>query len=100
MEYFLKKTIRIAPLFVMLLAIVEIVLSTQLAGSGVMVSLLDRRIDTLSAENELLAQEVASASSLLTITAKAEAMGLAVAKPEQALTLGPDTLRVAFGRPQ
>lgn len=63
------------PLIAAVLVVVEIGLSNEFAGMSRNAMQLDSDIETLRTENELLSQKVASASSLLTIEAKAAAMG-------------------------
>ena len=63
--------LRFAPLCAVLLAILELVVSNQFAGSGKVLRTADISIDAVRSENAVLEQKLASASSLLTIHAKA-----------------------------
>lgn len=67
--------IRLLPLVVVLLLVVEIIVTNELAGYGKKVAETDRAIDVLREENQLLQEKVASLSSLLTIEEKAHALG-------------------------
>lgn len=96
----IRVIIRFAPLCAMLLIAAEIVMTTQLAGSGQEMRALDTAIEKLRYESELLTQQVASASSLLTVGAKAKELGFVEATPKQLFTLGPETLPVALRYPQ
>lgn len=96
----MKRFLRFAPFFAMLLVAIEIAMTTQLAGSGKDVRHMDMAIDRLSADNQILIQQVASASSLLTIDAQAKALGFIEPTATHVITMGSDTLRVALGYPQ
>ena len=63
------------PFLVVLLLVVEILVTNELAGFGKKVSDTDRAIDTMKEENQLLQEKVASLSSLLTIEEKSRSMG-------------------------
>lgn len=96
MRNWLKATILYAPFIVILLAVVEIILANQLAGSGKTIRSVDIAIDSLRDENKLLEQQIASASSLLTVESRAKQMGFIEPKSTQYVTLAPDQLPVAF----
>ncbi len=66
---------RILPLIVVLLLVVEILVTNELAGFGRKVGDANRAIDALKEENQLLQEKVASLSSLLTVEEKARALG-------------------------
>lgn len=100
MKRFIHRCLRIAPLFAMLVIAVEIVVTTQLAGSGKEVRALDMAIEEVRQENEVLALSVASASSLLTIHARAAEMGFVEPTVKQTITMDSESLPVAFGLSQ
>ncbi len=66
---------RIIGLIVVLLLVVEILVTNELAGFGRKVGGANRAIDALKEENQLLQEKVASLSSLLTVEEKARALG-------------------------
>lgn len=72
---FIRSGIRFLPLVAVLLLVVEILVTNELAGFGKKVTEADRAIDTLKEENQLLQEKVASFSSLLAIEEKARALG-------------------------
>lgn len=84
----------------MLLVAIEILATTQLAGSGQEMRTIEQRIAVVKQENEILAQEVASASSLLTVSVRAKELGMVDVAPKQIIPLGPGTIRVALGHLQ
>lgn len=75
-------------------------MTNQMAGSGKVVHAVDISIDKLRGENELLAELVASASSLLTISAKAKQLGLRETTTNQYVTIAPQDLPVAYNGSQ
>lgn len=89
---FMRMGIRLLPFLVIILLVVEILVTNELAGYGRIVSEADRSIDTVREENQLLQEKIASLSSLMVIEAKAREMGFAVSPP--AITVG--TENVAF----
>lgn len=92
--------IRSLPLIVVILGVVEIILTNQLAGSGKAVRMVDLTVDEIRQQNELLEQRVASASSLMTIASRAQEMGFVEPTKSQYLTIAPQELPVAFNNPQ
>lgn len=86
MVSFVRSGIRFLPILAVVLLIVEILVTNELAGFGKKVAQTDGAIDTLKEENQLLQEKVASLSSLLTIEEKARALGF-VATPA-VVTLG------------
>jgi cell division protein FtsL len=88
--------LRLLPILAVTLAIIQIVLTNQLAGSGKKVRSVDITVDQIRQENDMLEQKVASASSLLTISAKATEMGFVEPSKSQYLTIVPEQLPVAF----
>lgn len=69
------KALRFLPIIAILLLVVEMLVTNELAGFGKRVAETDRAIDTLKEKNQLLGEKVASLSSLLTIEAKARTLG-------------------------
>jgi hypothetical protein len=100
MKKIISSLFALLPVSVILLIIVEIILTNQTAGSGKVAHSVDISIDVLRQENELLAEQVASASSLMTISAKAKEMGLREAAGTQYLTIAPQDLPVAYNGSQ
>ncbi|OGG11279.1 hypothetical protein A2Z00_02220 [Candidatus Gottesmanbacteria bacterium RBG_13_45_10] len=96
----IRNCLRSIPFIVAMLIVIEIVMTNQLVGSGREVSQIDSTIEALTQENEILHQEVASASSLLTITEKATVMGFVDQSKARYLTVGSEQLPVALNRPQ
>ena len=92
--------IGVLPLTAIVLAVVEVILTNQLAGSGKAVRSVDLTIDSLRTQNELLKQRIASASSLMTISVKAKEIGFIEPTTSQYLTIVPGDLPVAFNNPQ
>jgi hypothetical protein len=81
--------IKILPLCVVFLVVVEIILTNQVAGSGRVVHSVDIAIDSIRQENDELMERIASASSLMTISAKASTLGLRETEKSQYLTIAP-----------
>ena len=100
MKSVVSSLFKLLPVFAVLLIIVEIIVTNQMAGSGKVVHSVDISIDALRQENELLAEEVASASSLMTIAARASVLGLHEANKNQYLTIAPQDLPVAYNGTQ
>jgi hypothetical protein len=88
------------PGIVIVLVVVEILWSNTLVVSGKEVSAVDLQIVSLRAANEQLAQQVASASSLLTVAAEAKDMGFVEPSPKQFVMIGNESLPVALNRTQ
>lgn len=80
------------PLLVVLLLVVELLVTNELAGFGKKVSVTDRSIDVVKEENQLLQEKVASLSSLLVVEEKSHSLGLIT--PPTIVTIGRDD--VAF----
>lgn len=72
---FVRSGIRLLPLAAIILLLVEMVVTNELAGYGKKVADADRAIDRLEEENQLLGEKVASFSSLLSIEEKALTLG-------------------------
>ncbi len=84
------------PLVIVFLLVVKIVATNTLASFGERVRAIDLRISHLTEENELLSQQVASASSLLTITVRATGMGFGEPTKSQMMTMVQDQFPVAL----
>lgn len=95
MRNILRYCIYFLPCIAVSLVIAQIVVANHLASSGEQLLAVDTKIGQLAEENQLLAQQYASASSYLTVSARAVELGFA--EPEQFLTVGPDQFSVAFG---
>lgn len=76
MKSFIVLFIKILPVAVVLLVIVEIIITNELVHYGKSVQTINNSIVLLQHANENLAQRVASASSLVAIEQKAISMGL------------------------
>jgi cell division protein FtsL len=88
------------PGIVIILVVIEILWSNTLVLSGKQVSAVDLEIVSLRNQNEQLAQQVASASSLSTIAVKAKDMGFVDPTSKQFVMIGNNALPVALNRPQ
>ncbi len=89
---YIRWGVRFLPLLAIVLLVVEILVTNELAGFGRKVSETDRAIDATREENQLLQEKVASLSALTTIEEKAHAYGFVTSPP--AITVG--TEHVAF----
>jgi len=90
--------VRRIPLVVVVLIVAEIFVTNELAGLGQDVGLLDTQIDTLKEENQLLREQTASASSLLSLAAQARGFGFREPTPSQFLSLVPEQFPVALNQ--
>lgn len=63
------------PIFVVLLVVVELLVTNELAGFGKRLAETDRAIEVVKEENQLMSEKIASLSSLLTISEKAREFG-------------------------
>lgn len=91
-----RTLLRIVPLTVAALTVIEIILVNSLTGSGRKIQYVDRTIDVLREQNSILEQRVASASSLMTIAAKSQGLGLVPPIKSQYVTISSDQLPVAY----
>ncbi len=96
----LRTAAKSIPIIVIILVVTEILWSNTLVVSGKQVSSVDLEIAALRQKNEQLAQQVASASSLTTITLKAAEMGFVEPTGKQFVMIGNETLPVALNRQQ
>lgn len=88
------------PLLVIFLIVVELVWTNTLVKSGREVTATDLSIAALRQENELLAQQVASASALTTIAIRAKEAGFVSPSRGQFVMMNSGTLPVALRHPQ
>lgn len=65
-----------APILVALLVVVQLLVTNELAGFGRKVAEVDRSIEAVSEENQLLSEKIASLSSLIIIDQKARELGI------------------------
>ncbi len=87
------------PIFVILLIVAQIIWSNTLVGSGREVLAIDVAISELRQANDQLGEQVASASSLVTVSVKAKELGLVEPSKGQFVMIGSETLPVALARP-
>jgi len=95
----LRSIAKSIPMIVILLVVVELIWTNTLVRSGRDVTATDLSIAKLRAENEDLAQQVASASALTTIAARAKDAGFVSPSKTQFVMMKASTLPVAI-RPQ
>lgn len=91
-----RTIVKISPIALGALIVIEIILTNQLVGSGQQVRSVDMTIDALRQENALLEQRVASASSLLTVAVRAKEQGFVPPAKSQFFTITPSELPVAL----
>ena len=89
-----KICLRLLPVLLIAVVLAEFMVTNYLAGKGREVGSIERQIGVLQEENERLAQQVASASSLLNVSARARALGFI--EPAQYMTIGPSPFTVAL----
>lgn len=63
------------PILVILLVVVELLVTNELAGFGKRLAVTDRAIELVSEDNQLMSEKIASLSSLFTIDQKARELG-------------------------
>lgn len=95
-RYLGRCIIRFSPLIASVLIVIEIIITNQLVGGGQEVRSVDVSIDELKQENAIIEQKVASASSLLTVSAKAIESGFIFPVKSQFFTIAPSELTVAL----
>ena len=86
------------PFAILMLILAEFFVTNHLAGLGGNVGTIDQKIVQLREENELLRQEVASASALVAVSQRAAELGFV--EPKSVLTIGPEQSSVAIAPPQ
>lgn len=82
------------PVLLIAVVLAEFTVTNYLAGKGREVGGIDRQIVVLQEENERLAQQVASTSSLLAVSERARALGFI--EPVHYMTIGPEQFTVAL----
>ncbi len=96
----IKKLLLIArigmPAIIIFLFVVRITVANNLASLGGQVREMDGRIATLSEENEQISLEIASASSLVTLSVVARRLGFVEPEKSQVITMTEDQFPVAF----
>lgn len=75
MKQFIAIGVKLLPLVVFVVILAVVIVTNQFVALGHSVGQADATIESLKEENDLLRQEIASASSLLTIQTLAEAQG-------------------------
>lgn len=95
----LRTIAKTIPIFVVLLIVAQIIWSNTLVGSGREVLATDAAIIELKQSNNQLQELVASASSLVTVAAKAKELGLVEPTKGQFVMIGSEALPVALARP-
>lgn len=88
----------VVPCTAFVLVVGQIVVINELAGVGTDIRTLDTEIATLTDEHDLVSQEVASASSLTSISQKAQAAGFVAPKKANIIALD-DSSDVAVNLP-
>ncbi|MBI5449454.1 hypothetical protein HY948_04015 [Candidatus Gottesmanbacteria bacterium] len=89
-----KLCLHLLPIFLVLVVLAEFMVTNYLAAKGREVGAVEQKIVDFQDENERLAQQIASASSLLHVSAEARAMGFI--EPAQYMTIGPEQFTVAL----
>lgn len=95
MRSFISFFLKSLPFIALILVIIQVVVTNQLVGLGEYVTDIESRIEATVAENEILRQKVASASSLLLIEQKAKEQGMT--EPNATSYMPLDTLPLALG---
>ncbi len=72
---YIRLGLRMIPILVILLVVVELLVTNELAGFGKRLAETDRAIEVVKEENQLMSENIASLSSLLTISEKAREFG-------------------------
>lgn len=84
------------PIAAIILIVLQVVVSNELAALGKRLGALDAEVRVVSDIHEALQTEVASASSLLTLRVRAESLGFMEPTAKQIMNLTPET-PVALG---
>ncbi len=82
------------PLVILTLILAEFFVTNHVAGQGGNVGAIDQKIVATREENEMLRQEVASVSALVTVGARAIELGFI--EPKNILTIAPEQSSVAI----
>ena len=86
--------LRLLPLGILVCIVLEIVISNDLVLLGQGVQRLDGEREKLVRENEVLAQQVAEHSSMVTIEHNAKELGFV--RPKEIITIRPNSMAVAL----
>lgn len=97
MKRIIQLTLACMPFLVIVLLVVELVVSNELAVFGQRLDAIDTAMTKAQEEREVLVTQVASASSLVAVQTKADEMGFHLPAKDQVISLGTDSLPVAFG---
>lgn len=92
----LRAGVKILPVVAVALMVLELVVTNELATLGNKVKAIEVKIESLQEENELLSQEVASSSSLVTIATRAKDLGFI--KSSSTVSFAPEQLPVALNQ--
>lgn len=95
----MKKIINSLPLVALVLIVCQLVISTELAATGMNVKNIDQKISDLSDENQVLEVKVASISSLAKIYDQAKASGF-VKATTNTVNITKEQFPVAYIAPQ
>ena len=96
----LRIIVKATPLCIICLILVKLIIINEFAGIGEKVKSLDARLVQVQEENEILTRRYASASSLLTISIKAEQASYRTPTKDQFLSLPIDQFSVAVAHLQ
>lgn len=96
MKRIVQITLSCIPPLALVLLVVELIVSNELAGLGQRLAHIDIALTQARQERETLITQVASASSLFAIQAKADELGFRPPTKDQVISLGTDRLPVAF----
>ena len=94
----LRTIAKCIPVFVIVLIVAQIIWSNTLVGSGREVLAIDAAISELRQANDQLGEQVASASSLITVAARSKELGLVEPTKGQFVMIGGSELPVALAR--
>jgi len=90
----------IMPVILGILVVLDIVSANQFAGSGKEIQIINNQITSLSLDNTIIEEKIASYSSFMAISDRASQLGLKTPLSSQYETLVPDQLPVAIRTPQ
>lgn len=96
MHKLIKLALRCIPVVIVLLVITRIVVANTLAMSGEKLHQIDTKIAKVQEENELLDQQIASLSSLVTIDVRARELGFIPPAKGQVMTIVADQFPFAL----
>ena len=82
------------PILVVVLVVVELLVTNELAGFGKRLAETDRTIEVVKEDNQLMNEKIASLSSLLTISEKARELGMTTTPG--VITIGAEDVALHF----